>query len=216
MWTIVFFHRFKGSSVPVNSACFLCCKQGSDVCFSQAVLLLKLCYRRKFGNTEIAERDEGHVLVLPSARVPAGTVLRKEPLLSYRSLSRFFTWISPFAAWILGHELCIFLVLVDNPTFKTHSFWSSLGVLFLLIFCYFLVAALLTCCVEKKKNQRSFRQLIFCGSFDPVIILGCQDGGPQMFVFLWVSPTAGRINPCLRCAVVRALTSCLHSSPSFK
>lgn len=152
MWTIVFFHRFKGSSVPVNSACFLCCKQGSDVCFSQAMLLLKLCYRRKFGNTEIAERDEGHVLVLPSARVPTGTVLRKEPLLSYRSLSRFFTWIPPFAAWILGHELCIFLVLVDNPTFKTHSFWSSLGVLFLLIFCYFLVAALLTCCVEKKKS----------------------------------------------------------------
>lgn len=200
-----FFHGLRGSGVPANGACFLCCKQRFDG-FPKPRLLLKLCYRSKFGNNEFwrVERDKcWFCLVWGSLQ----TLSLGRKHCCFIGVPRFFSWISPLAVWILGHQLCVFFTLINNLTFKIHSFsLSSLGIVFLLIFCNFLVATVLTCI---GKNQQS---LLFHGSLCPGTTSGSQAMGCR-HLSLCVSPAVGKRNPGVRCAVVRAPT-CLHSSQS--
>lgn len=71
-----FFRSFKGSRVSVNGACFLCCKQRSEVYFSQAHASSEVVLHEKIWVQRIPEGDKGQALVLLSARIPAGTVLK--------------------------------------------------------------------------------------------------------------------------------------------
>lgn len=145
------------------------------------------------------------MLVLSSVRVPANIVLGKEALLFYRSPQIFLLNLTPCCLNFGPPAMC-FLHL-NNLTFKIHSFsLSSLGIVFLLIFCNFLVATVLTCI---GKNQQS---LLFHGSLCPGTTSGSQAMGCR-HLSLCVSPAVGKRNPGVRCAVVRAPT-CLHSSQS--
>jgi len=70
------FCSFKGSSVSLNGACFLCCNQRSDVCFSQACDSSEVVLCEKIWVQRIPEGDKEQALVLLSARIPAGTLLK--------------------------------------------------------------------------------------------------------------------------------------------
>lgn len=85
-----FFCNFKALSVSVNGACFLCCKQSSNIYFPKPVVL-KLCYVRKFGYKEYQRviKDKcWFCSVLGSLQTLSSS---QETSLSYRSLSRCFS-----------------------------------------------------------------------------------------------------------------------------
>lgn len=145
-----FFHSFKCLSVSIS-----CDAHKSLVyTFPKAMLLLKLSYVRKFVYKEYQRviKDTCWLCsVLGSLQAPS---LRQEASLSYKNLSRCFSWISSLVVWILGHKLCVFLVCIDGLTFKMYWLFiksrHSVSVDFLSFSS--------GCCIDSscRENQQSF------------------------------------------------------------